>query len=553
MTYENHTSDQYQASFETEVAIVGTGIAGALLAYELGRKGISVICLEAGPEIERAAILKKFTELPNRDFSEPYTNSAHAPFPSGKADDPYLENTGEHEYNVSYIRGMGGTTWHWAGHAWRFLAEDFREKSTFGVGRDMPIQYAELEPYYEKAEILMGVAGTSHPLDFYGVKRKNPFPLPAVPLSYLDNYVDQKIRALGLSVKSAPSARNTQVYDQRPPCCGSNNCMPICPIGAQYSASVHLEKARQMKNVKVLANSVVDRIQTQDHKTIESLRFRNPQGESFRVKARYYVLAAGGIEIPKLMLMSEIGNDQVGRNLMDHPLMFVSFLAAEDVFAGRGPMVIGAITEHQTGPSRREHAGFKINLKNFLYMQNIVDQQIDAGYLGTLLQEKIDQNARRLIGMEIFLGQLPDPNNRVLLSSTRRDGLGLPHPRIDYRVGTWTENAVKPAHDVCESIARACGMESDSLSFDSLKMAPRKRFNSNNHIMGTTIMGSNPKNSVTDKMGQVFSGKTDEPFDNLFISSSGLLGATGVNNVSLTIAALSLRLAEHLTHLCIVE
>jgi choline dehydrogenase-like flavoprotein len=64
--------------------------------------------------------------------------------------------------------------------------------------------------------------------------------------------------------------------------------------------------------------------------------------------------------------------------------------------------------------------------------------------------------------------------------------------------------------------------------------------------MGTTVMGNDPKDSVTNSWGQPYSAKDGSPMENLFIASSGLMGASGVNNVSLTIAALSLRLAEHL-------
>jgi choline dehydrogenase-like flavoprotein len=531
---------------EADVVIVGAGLSGAMLSYQLAKKGFQVICLEAGPEIKRDAILNSFKEQPDRDFQAPYENTRHAPHPSGRSNDPYLESIGKNEYNVAYLRGVGGTTWHWAGHSWRLLAQDFKEHSLYGVGRDMPISYEDLEPYYYQAELMMGVSGVSDPLDYYNVHRKKPYPLPPLPLSYIDSFVDRKITSLGMRVKVAPSARNTQIYDERPICCGSNNCMPICPIGAQYSASVHIEKARQFKNMKLISNAVVDKIVTTDHKKVDYLRFKDPNGHEHRVHARHYVMAAGGIEIPKLLLMSEVGNDNVGRYLMDHPLMFVSFLAKEDVFPGRGPMVIGSITEHQVGEFRSQRSGFRLNLKNFISMQDISRQYINAGLMGNSLRANIDEHARRLVGMELFFGQLPDRNNRVTLSSQRQDILGIPHPRIDYAVGAWTENSVKPAYEVCESIAKACGLKTDSLNFESEKLGVTKRFNANNHIMGTTIMGDDPRNSATDSFGRVYSRKNDEPMDNLFISSSSLMGATGTSNISLTIAALSLRLANHL-------
>jgi choline dehydrogenase-like flavoprotein len=537
---------KFKETYETDVVIVGSGVAGAMLSYELAKSGINVICLESGPPIDRAATLKRFKEYPERGFQECYVKTKHAPFPSGRPSDAYLESVGSSEYGAFYLRGVGGTTWLWAGNAWRFLEDDFKEKTRYGVGRDMPISYQDLEPFYDRAEVMMGVAGVSEPADYYQVKRKTAYPLPPVPLSYLDSYVDQKIKPLGLRVRSAPSARNTQVYDERPPCCGSNNCMPICPIGAQYSASVHIEKAKQFKTMRLISDAVVDQVVSNDQKSVNYVQFRDPQGNYYQVKAKHYVLAAGAIETPKLMLMSKIGNDNVGRNLMGHPMLFVSFIAKEDVFPGRGPMVIGSITENMTGPFRSKHAGFRINLKNFVFMQDLVKQRLDSGKMGDALRQDIAHHSKRMIGMEIFLGQLPDPNNRVTLSEDRKDALGLPTPKVDYHIGTWTENAVKPAYDVCKSIAEACGYEPGSLIFESESLDPKRRFNSNNHIMGTTIMGNDPKDSVANSIGQPYSSKDGKPMENLFIASSGLMSTSGVNNVSLTIAALSLRLAEHL-------
>lgn len=533
--------------YEADVAIVGAGLAGALLSYELTKKGLNVICLEAGPPIERFQVMQNFKAQVSRDFQNPYPNPPHAPRPSGKYHDEYVESVGKNDYNPAYLRGVGGTTWHWAGHAWRFLEEDFKEHSLYGVGRDMPLHYNDLEPYYQKAEMLMGVSGVSNPLDYYQFKRSKPYPLAPLPLSYLDQFVDQNIAKVGLRVKPAPSARNTQVYDERPPCCGSNNCMPICPLGAQYSAIVHIQKAQQSKKFTLLSNVVVDHITSPDHKKVESLRARTPNGDEIRIRAHHYVLTGGGIEIPKLLLLSEVGNDNVGRYLMDHPLMFVSFMAKKDVFPGRGPMVVGSITDFQTGDFRRSRAGLRINLKNFFDVQGVSANYIQQGYTGKTLREKIDLHSRRIIGLEIFFGQHPDRNNRITLSPTRKDALGIPHPRVEYEVGPWTERSLKPAYDACSQIAIACDFENGSLNFENETLDPKKRYHANNHFMGTTIMGSDPKDSATDIWGRIYSRKTNEPMQNLFVASSSLLAGTGVSNVSLTIAALALRLADHLS------
>jgi choline dehydrogenase-like flavoprotein len=111
--------------------------------------------------------------------------------------------------------------------------------------------------------------------------------------------------------------------------------MPICPIGAMYNGIVHVEKA-EAAGAKLIENAVVFKLEVGPDKRITAALYKDPQGNEHRVEARYFVLAANGIETPKIMLMSTsadfphgVGNssDMVGRNLMDHPGTGVTFYA----------------------------------------------------------------------------------------------------------------------------------------------------------------------------------------------------------------------------------
>ncbi|MFB8828879.1 GMC family oxidoreductase N-terminal domain-containing protein [Azotobacter sp. CWF10] len=147
-----------------------------------------------------------------------------------------------------------------------------------------------------------------------------------LPLSWNEERVKSVLNANGYRVVTEPVARNSTVYDQRPPCCGNNNCMPICPIGAMYNGIVHVDKAEKA-GARLIENAVVFKLEKGKDGRIVAAHYKDPQGNDHRVEGKTFVLAANGVETPKLMLMSDVGNrsDLVGRNLMDHPGTGVTF------------------------------------------------------------------------------------------------------------------------------------------------------------------------------------------------------------------------------------
>ncbi len=190
--------------------------------------------------------------------------------------------------------------------------------------------------------------------------------MPALPLSWNDQRFHDVLTADGFKVVSEPVARNSRPYDERPSCCGNNNCMPICPIAAMYSGIIHVDKAERA-GARLLANAVVYKIEVGAANRIVAVHYKDPSGVSHRISGRYFVLAANGIETPKLLLMSTdhraegVANSsgQVGRNLMDHPGTGVTFLANEDLWAGRGPMEMTSVVNLRDGAFRSEYAGKK--------------------------------------------------------------------------------------------------------------------------------------------------------------------------------------------------
>lgn len=526
-------------NFSADVVVVGSGVAGSLLAHQLALAGASVIVLEAGPRMPRWQIVENFrNSAAKADFAAPYPSMPYAPHPEYSPPNGYLVQKGEYPYDAQYLRLVGGTTWHWAAATWRLLPSDFKLKTQYGVGRDWPYPYEALEPWYYAAEVQLGVSGPDAAIDL-GSPRAKPYPMAALPLSYMDARFSEVLNANGFNVVPEPVARNSRPYDQRPTCCGNNNCMPICPIAAMYNGIVHAEKAEKA-GARLIPQAVVYRVEADNKGLISAVHYKDPSGGTTRVTGKLFVLASNGIETPKLMLMSTsdkfphgIGNssDQVGRNLMDHPGTGVGFLANEALWPGRGPMEMTSIVNFRDGAFRSEYAAKKLHLSNGVPTMAITAALLQKGVTGAELDRQIRDRAARTLTINSFHELLAEPDNRVVLSSEHKDALGIPHPEIHYSIGEYVKSSAAHTHEVYARIAEL--FRGTEVTFDD-------RFAPNNHIMGTTIMGTDPADSVVDADCRTH----DHP--NLFLATSGVMPTAASVNCTLTIAALTLRLADKL-------
>lgn len=520
---------------DTDILIVGAGIAGGLVAHRLAARGRQVTILEAGPRIDRWDTVELFRRsIDHNDFMAPYPGTAHAPNAGPGSD--YVIEKGPDRYGAQYIRGVGGTTWHWAAACWRFLPVDFQLRSTYGVGRDWPLGYDDLEPYYQQAEEELGVAGPDPADEDLGSPRSAPYPMPPLPLSYMDREFAHVLNGNGFHVVTEPVARNYDDYDDRPACCGNNNCMPICPIGAQYSGDVHIAKA-EAAGARLIENAVVSRLET-DGSRITGVRYLRPDGSEESMTANIVVLAAHGIEIPKLMLMSTgeghpdgiaNGSGQVGRNLMDHPGIAVSFLWDKPVFPGRGPQEMTSVVSLRDGAFRSSYAAKKLHLGNMADLSSSAEHLIAEGLGGAELERRLRSRVARKVAINCFHEQLPDPANRIRPSAEATDALGLPRPEVTFDVGDYVRRSAAETQKSYARIAELLG--GTEVVFDD-------GFGANNHLMGTTIMGDDPRDSVVD------ADCRSHELANLYIASSSVFPSSASVNSTLTLAALALRVAD---------
>ncbi len=526
---------------QADVVIVGAGIAGLLAAWRLAKAGTKVLVLEAGPRGERYEALAAFRRALVKTPESPYPAAPHAPQPSVLHLNRYYVQEGPQLFKGTYLRRVGGTTWHWMGTALRHRPNDFRLRSVYSLGVDWPISYEDLEPWYAAAERQLGVAGSGD----HGSPRRTAYPMPEIPATYLDKQVAAAAKPWGLTVEVSPQARNSRDYDDRPACCGSASCIPICPTRAKYDASVHAAKAKQA-GARILDNAVAHFVEVGSDGLVAAIRYKRPDGSEGCARGRIFILAAHAIETPKLLLQSRsdtlprgVANfsDQVGRNLMDHPGQLSWALAAEPLYPFRGPIEVSGIEAYRDGKFRRHHAAFRTPLANDGWSWpgggplDLAQELIQQGLRGAELDRAIRAQASRQIRVFSMMEQLPDPKNRITPAFDKLDALGLPRPRIRYRVDEYVLTGMAKARKLHERIFKGLGA-----SF----FRHREDFESPGHIMGTLHMGHDPNTSVVDAQLR------SHDHANLFLLGSGVFPTAGTANPTLTIAALSLRAAEHI-------
>jgi choline dehydrogenase-like flavoprotein len=512
-----------------------------LVAYKLAQAGAQVLVLEAGPPTDRVEALTHYRNAVAKTPESPYPDTFYAPRPTVLDPEGYYVQAGPVLFKSTYERRVGGTTWHWLGTSLRHLPNDLRTRTLYGVGEDWPISYEELEPWYGEAEQELGVAGDSK-VDL-GSPRSRAFPMLPLPLTYLDKQVALAAARLGYTVQVTPQARNSRPFDGRPPCCGNATCVPICPIAAKYDASVHVEKALAL-GVQVIDQAVVHFVEVDAEGKVSGLRFKRPDGREQRAVAHRYVLAAHGIETPKILLMSRSdalsngvanSSDQVGRNLMDHPVQLSWALAQAPLYPFRSPLENAGIEDWRDGEFRRTHSAFRMAIGEDGWSfpgtppPALAANLIKEGWRGRALAEQINAHAARQFRFANLIEQWPDAENRVVPDYDHLDAIGIPRPRIHYRLDEFVLRGMAKAREVSEQIFRAMG---------ALTIEHGDQHEGAGHIMGTYRMGHTPRTSVVDREQR----SHDHP--NLFLLGSGVFPTVGTANPTLTIAALALWAAE---------
>ncbi|MEO1563444.1 MAG: GMC family oxidoreductase [Pseudomonadota bacterium] len=523
---------------EADILIVGTGVAGAIAGAKLAQKGFRVAFLEAGKRIDRFDAVARFWNAKIKVPESAYPNDPSASHPLTHRIEDFYQQTGPELFRSTYIKVVGGTTWHWLGTTLRNLPSDFKLKSLYGKGVDWPIGYDDLEPFYLEAEQEIGVAGNSQ--NDLGSPRSGDFPMPQIPMTYLDKHFVAGLKDTNYRVSATPQGRNSTYRADRPECCGNSSCIPVCPIQAKYDATVHVLQAEEA-GAQVFDQTTVIRLNLGSSNEIASVDFRRADGSTGTAAGKIVVVAAHGIETPRLLLNSKqegapdgVANtsDQVGRNLMDHPTRLSWAEADEPVWPYRGPLSTSGIENLRDGAFRAQRGAFRIEIGNDGHSWPTGAPTTTAadlamqGLRGDALTEKIADETSRQIRLASLVEQTPDADNRITLDPDRNDANGVPLPRIHYDHDDYTRAGLDAAEIAHNEVFAAIGATNVKHAVETQGAG---------HIIGTVRMGDDPSQAVVNADQRSFD------HSNLFILGSGTFPTSATANPTLTIAALSLK------------
>jgi choline dehydrogenase-like flavoprotein len=383
----------------------------------------------------------------------------------------------------------------------------------------------------------LGVAGD--PNAGLDAPRSRPYPLQAIPLSYLDTLIAAAAAKLGYKVEPTPQARNSRRYQNRPACCGSSTCIPICPVQAKYDAMVHVAQAER-SGAELIDRAIASAVEIGPDGRVSGLRYRRPDGSEARARARVFVIAANGIETPKLLLQSRAAerplgvansSDQVGRNLMDHPTRLSWGLAGERLWSYRGPISTAGVESPRSGDWRARYGAFRVQIANRGWEwpggtpDSTVRQLAERGLRGDELRRELADRSARELALVTMVEQLPAPENRIVPDEAHRDAIGLPRPRVTYRIDDYCRQALDHGQRLHQDILSA---------MHATEIEHGRTIFSAGHVMGTYRMGTDPRSSVVTPEQR----SHDHP--NLFLLGSGVFPTGAASNPTLTIAALAL-------------
>ena len=528
--------------FDADVVIVGAGIAGGHAAFRLAGAGVKVLVLEAGPRLTRNAAVENFVASLGKGPNAPYPSVPYAPHPTDEDPNAFYVQAGPDQFVGSYARLYGGTTWHWTGFADRLRPADFRMRSDYGVAADWPISYDDLVDHYEEVERMWGVAGD--PNYDWGSPRRVPYPQPPIPATYMDKVVDKVLGPLGLSAQTFSHARNSVPFDGRPPCCGNNTCVPICPIQAKYDGSVHVAKAEAL-GARVVVEALATRVELGPDGEVSGIRVRRPDGSEATARGRTYIVAAHAIETPRLLLNSAgerapngVANssDAVGRYLLSQSNQDLWGLTRDPVYPYRGPQQTSGIIEFRDGPFRRDYAAVGCSFMNDGWSGNTdaVDrarQLARDGTRGAAMIGTLRHEIARHLRLNSSAETLPDPNNRVTLATDQPDSAGIPRPKIYFKVDEYTRRGLEVVLEHTRKVFAALGATGVKTNTPYLSSAI---------ICGTTRMGTDPRSSVVDR------DLRSHDHRNLTILGTSTHVTAPVNAPTLTVAANALRAADRI-------
>ena len=543
-----------------DVVVVGSGAGGGFVAMALAEAGVRVLLLERGrafdPRHDFPSGKPEWESLPSAFTDTAGADSTIVP-QDGEALDRRWSRlqtgrlplgpppTRRERFRYQRVIGLGGTTLHYQGEAHRFGEHAFRSSSLYGFGIDWPVDYAELAPYYERAEQVLGVAGD--PGNPFKPKR-GVYPTPAHRLSYASQRVRAGASRLGWALLPNALALPSRSVDERAPCQKSGMCVYGCAFGAKSSVDLTaIPRGVRTGRLTVRTGARVVGLDVAPNGRVSAVLYRSGRATE-RAAAGAVVLALGAVETPRLLLAHRsarhphgLANDSgvVGRYLMETLYAVVNARFEERLDGYKGPPIDARIWNFcRPRAGERVRSGYVLGVSGTSGgFHGPVSYALRTPGFGRAHKQAVRARYGTVLSLFGIAEQEPRASNRVWLADDR-DADGVPRVKVESRLSDTDHAAIDAMLDRVKALAAACN------SAEILHQITAYDEPQGQHVVGTCRMGRDSASSVVDAHGRAHS------VPNLFIADASVLPGQGAgDSPSLTIQALALRTAEHIVSL----
>ena len=553
-------NNKAEAQHTYDAIVVGSGISGGWAAKELTEKGLKVLMLERGRDIEH---IKDYVNANKEAWEFPHrgkrTQEMIKDYPVLKRDYPlnetnldYWVKDSESPYTevkrFDWFRGyhMGGRSLMWGRQSYRLSDFDFEANVKDGIAVDWPVRYNEIAPWYDYVEKFAGISGSR---DGLAQLPDGQF-LPAMDMTIVEKDVAARIKSHYKGKRSmiiGRTANITEPLQDRGNCQYRNKCWLGCPFGAYFSTqSSTLPAARKTNNLTVRPWSIVTKILYDKDKKratgVEVLDGENNQTYVYNAKIIFlnastlnsaWVLMNSATDVWPGGLGSSSG--ELGHNIMDHHLGVGASGTMEGyedkyTFGRRANGIYIPRYQNLFGDKRDYLRGFGYQGGGTREGYSRSAEEIS---LGIGLKEALSEPGSWTMNIGGFGETLPYHENFITLDKTKKDKWGLNVLSMDIE---YKENEVKMRKDMladaiemleASGVKNVKGRDGDGTLGRGI------------HEMGSARMGRDPKTSVLNSHNQIWDCL------NVFVTDGSFMTSASCVNPSLTYMAFTARAAEY--------
>ena len=542
-----------------DAIVVGSGISGGWAAKEFAEKGLKVIMLERGENIEHIKDYVNATkgpwEFPHRGgrtqkMVEDYPvlkrdyplNEINLNYWTNEKDCPYTETK-----RFDWYRGyhVGGRSLMWGRQSYRLSEIDFEANGKEGIGTDWPIRYKDVAPWYDHVEKFIGVSGNK---DGLAILPDGHF-LPPMEMNVVEKDVAARIKKefKGERMMTIGRTANLTVpHNGRSACQYRNKCWLGCPFGAYFSTqSSTLPAAMKTGNLTLRPYSIVTRVlYDKDSKKATGVEVIDAQTkQTYEYKAKVVFLCASSLNSTWVLFNSATdvwegglgsSSGELGHNLMDHHFRCGAAGTVEGYenkyYFGRRANGIYIPRFRNLNGEKRDYVrgfGYQGGASRDGWHKDVAEMNIGAEY-----KDALTEPGEWTISATAFGETLPYHENKITLNKKVKDKWGLPVLDFDCEI---KENEKKMRKDM---------MEDAKEMFEAAGVKNVKTYDNGYalgmgiHEMGTARMGKDPKSSVLNKHNQVWDAK------NVFVTDGGFMASAACQNPSLTYMAMTARAVD---------